>query len=315
MDRAGYSAGDVLPRAMNILFLGAGKRLSLAEHFQRSAALEGVPLNLFSIELFECVAIASIAKVYQGPRFDSSEFAPFLSNIVESQDIDMIIPLMDSATVALSAMASTLPCDCVVSDPHLCRTMEDKQLADEWFRAHKIPVPTSNWRYPAIYKPRRGYGSRGICVVSNEEEDHWHRKPQWYFYQPLVTGTEYTVDAYVDGNGQLVSALSRQRIEVIGGEVTHSRTQRHEGILDLTRRILAHPGWRGPITLQFMDTATGPVILEINPRFGGGSPHSIHLGLDAPRWILREALGRCIEPMDDWHDGSVMVRCLRDVYL
>lgn len=300
---------------MNLLMLGAGKRLSLAEHFQRAAAVEGIALNLFSIELYEQVAIASVAKVFRGPCFDSTDFASFLWAVVESQSIDVVIPLMDSATVALSAVLEDLPCTCVVSGHYWCFTMQDKALADAWFRAHDIPVPTSQWRYPAIYKPIRGYGSRGIQIARDEYEDHWHRKPQWYFYQPLVKGTEYTVDAYVDNHGRLISALSRQRIEVINGEVTHSRTQRHEDILDITRRILAHPGWRGPITLQFIDTAKGPVILEINPRFGGGAPHSIHLGLDAPRWILREALGRCVEPVDDWPNDSVMVRCLRDVYL
>lgn len=296
-----------------MLFLGAGKRLSLAEHFIRAAQLEDIPLKLFSIELYEQVAIASVAKVLQGPCFDDRDFAPFLQRVVESNSIDIVVPLMDSATVALSAQE--LPCTCVVSAWSLCCTMFDKALADEWFKAHDVPVPTSKWRYPAIYKPRRGYGSRGIAIVRDEYEDTWHRKPQWYFYQPLVQGTEYTVDAYVDGNGRLISALSRQRVEVINGEVTHSRTHRHEGILDITRRILALPGWRGPITLQFMDTAKGPVILEINPRFGGGAPHSIHAGLNMPRWILREALSRSVTPVDDWLDGSVMVRCLRDVYL
>lgn len=302
-------------RQLRLLFLGAGKRLSLAEHFQQAAQREDVDLQLFSIELFKCVAIASAAKVFQGPRFDSPDFISYLWAVVESQNIDVVVPMMDSATVALSAQAADLPCYSVVSDPTLCRTMEDKQLADEWFRAHDIPVPTSKWHYPAIYKPRRGYGSRGIAIVRDKYEDSYHRKPEWYFYQPLVTGTEYTVDAYVDSAGVMVSALSRQRVEVINGEVTHSVTRRHEGILTLTRRILAQPGWRGPITLQFMDTAAGPVLLEINPRFGGGAPHSIHLGLDAPRWIVREALGRCVEPFDGWPDGSTMVRCLRDVYL
>lgn len=304
---------------MNVLLLGGGKRLSLLQHFQIAAAAENINLKLFSIELYERVAIASVAKVLQGPRFDSPDFAEFLCGIVEAENIDVVIPLMDSATVAASAIDAELwsmaKCIVVVSDHDLCRTMEDKLLADDWFRAHDIPVPSSKYRYPAIYKPRRGYGSRGIVIAHDKYEDTWHRKPEWYFYQPLVTGVEYTVDAYVAQDGRLLSMLSRQRVEVINGEVTHSRTHRHEGILALTKRILAHPGWRGPITLQFIDTDTGPVILEINPRFGGGAPHSIHLGLDAPRWILREALGRCVEPIDEWPDDSVMVRCLRDVYL
>lgn len=299
---------------MNILFLGAGKRLSLVEHFLHAARIEGITLRLFSIEFFEQVAIASVAKVYTGPRFDSPAFASFLSCVVESQGIDVVIPLMDSATVALSSMAAQLPCRSIVSSYELCATMADKQCADEWFRLHGVPVPSSRYNYPAIYKPKRGYGSRGIVIVRDEYQDRLMGNKN-YFRQPYVQGTEYTVDAYIDSNGQMVSALSRKRIEAIAGEVTHSETHRHEAILALTREVLAHPGWRGPITLQFIETETGPVILEINPRFGGGAPHSIHLGLDMPRWIMREAYGLPIEPVEHWPDGSVMVRCLRDVYL
>lgn len=302
---------------MNLLFLGGGKRLSLAEHFVRAAALEHVPLNLYSIELYEQVAIAKVAKVFRGPCFDSPDFTSYLWAVVESQDIDIIVPLMDSATVALSGVleAADLPCMCVVSDYDLCQIMQDKQMADEWFQWKDIPVPTSRYAYPAIYKPRYGYGSRGLVVVHDESEEISVASQRHYFRQPFVTGTEYTVDAYVDANGRIISALSRKRIEVINGEVTHSRTHRHGDILDITRHILAQPGWRGPITLQFMDTDKGPVILEVNPRFGGGAPHSITLGLDMPRFILREYLNRPIEYVDDWPDGSVMVRCLRDVYL
>lgn len=172
--------------------------------------------------------------------------------------------------------------------------------------------------WPRIVKHGRGFGSKDQKVVEGPEalEAFFARRSRAdYLVQPVVRGQEYTVDAYVDRRGRLIGALSRQRLAVSAGEVDHSLTHRHAAILRVTSRILARPGWRGPITLQFIDAAAGPVMLEIDPRFGGGVTHAIHCGLDIPRWILREHLRLPVEPFDDWEDGSIMTRCRRDVFL
>jgi carbamoyl-phosphate synthase large subunit len=235
-------------------------------------------------------------------------------------DIRIIIPNMDAATVPLSRLRKTLKsmdCWAVVSDADLCTAMEDKLLAEQWFLQHGISVPTGR-TFPCVVKHRLGFGARDQYVACNgaELEVFFARRTMSdYIIQPLVTGQEYTVDAYVDLNGSLIAALSRKRLEVSSGEVDMSETHRQPDILSVSRQILAIPGWQGPITLQFFETERGPMLIEINPRFGGGATHSIHSGLDMPRWILREAMGRAIAPFDDWPENSLMVRCRRDIFI
>jgi carbamoyl-phosphate synthase large subunit len=226
---------------------------------------------------------------------------------------------MDSATVVLSkqkCVLARMECEAVVSDHELCLAMNDKVVAHTWFTAHKLPVPIGD-AYPRIVKYRFGYGSKDQFIAHEPAELHQflrRRSSAAYLDQPLLTGQEYTVDAYVDRSGRVLAALSRKRIKVSDGEVDVSLTHRHRSILELTRRVLAIPGWRGPITLQFIDAPQGPVLIEINPRFGGGVTHSIHCGLDMPRWIIREHLERPVAPCDDWPENSVMTRCRRDFF-
>ena len=304
---------------LRVLLLGAGKRLSLVERLFAAAHDESIGIEVLSVENEPQVPVAALTQVVQGPAFTATEFGAFLVDLATREGIDLAVPFMDSATVALAESRDRLAavgCQAVVSSLELCRAMEDKLEADKWFRAAGLPTPPLDG-YPLIVKRRTGYGSRDQCVVHDEAEleaflgSHGRGA---YFSQSFVEGNEYTVDAYVSRDGRLLGSMSRRRLHVVDGEVEVSRSVRHESILALSRQILSAPGWAGPITLQFIDAAEGPLVLEVNPRFGGGVTHAIHCGLDMARWLVREALGRPVEAMDGWLENSLMTRCRRDVF-
>lgn len=307
-------------RTVNILFLGAGKRLSLLECFQYSAQREGIKLSMWAVERHPRVPITTLASVLSGPAFKDASFDDYLVEAAIKFGIDLIIPNMDSATVALSRLRerlSSVGAQAVVSKYDLCSKMEDKLAAQQWFSEQGVPIPSGD-NYPRIAKKRFGFGSKDQYVAMNEEDLQFflaRSSSEEYFVQSFISGQEYTVDAYVDRQGRLLAALSRKRLEVSAGEVDLSESHRHSAILDLTARLLSVPGWYGPVTLQFIETPGGAVALEVNPRFGGGVTHSIHCGLDMPRWLLREHLGLPVEPVCEWPDGSIMTRCRRDIFL
>jgi carbamoyl-phosphate synthase large subunit len=303
-----------------VLFLGAGKRLSLLEAFQRGAREEGVELTLVSVELGTRVPIAAVAEVVVGPSFSDPAIDGYLADLVAARRPDLIIPNMDSATVALSRVKGrldSLGAWSVVSSHELCVAMEDKARAESWFRSKGFRVP-ENSGYPRILKRRKGFSSRGQVVVSSDAErtDFLRGKEALdYFEQRFVEGPEYTVDAYVSRSGRLVGALSRRRLKVLDGEVEESLSERKPQILEMTRSLFSEPGWEGPLTAQFIEAEDGPVLIEVNPRFGGGVTHAIHCGLDFTRWLIREKLGRSLPERVEWKAGSIMTRCRRDVFL
>jgi carbamoyl-phosphate synthase large subunit len=311
-----------MTKLVAVLMLGAGKLVQLAESFHAAARDEGVSLKLFSLELDAAVPISTVAEVIRGPHFTSREFDAALLQLVRERKVDLIVPNMDSATVELArlrAPLAALGATAIVSDYEVCRAMNDKIEADAWFSSADILVPPSGplAAYPRIAKPRFGYASKGIARLESEEAEREFfatRDKSGYLVQQSIDGPEYTIDAYVDRNGRLIDALSRIRLEIEAGIVSRSLTHRHAGILHWTERILSRPGWAGPITLQFFASEPEPYVIEVNPRFGGGVTHAIACGLDMPRWILREHLGRPIEYVSRWRDGHVMARYRRDVY-
>lgn len=305
---------------VNILFLGAGKRFTLLERFIDAARNESLGLNLFSVEDSYQVPIIKLSKILLAPRFKDSEFESYLEEIVQNHHIDLVIPNMDAATVVLSRMKGRLAaidCHAVVSAASLCAVMEDKIMSEQWFTMHGFPVPP-NQGFPCIAKHRLGFGSRDQIIVHQQSElDSFlsGKQPGSYILQKYVSGPEYTVDAYVGRNGRMHASLSRRRLKVSDGEVEVSQIETHHEILELTASILSVGEWEGPITLQFINSGDGPVIIEVNPRFGGGVTHAIQAGLDMPRWILREYLGRPITRPVTLVEGSIMTRYRNDIFL
>lgn len=313
---------------MNILLLGAGKRVSLIERFNAAAFFESVPLNWFSVEASKDVPIGQMPcrpKILVGPKFEDASFRGYLNGAIQAANIDIVIPLMDTATVALSNQVDALkhlgvlP---VVSASRLCHVFADKALSEAWFHEHGVPTPRSFYQdsldpYPKIIKHRAGFGSRDQQIVyypSQESAFFRSRYANDYIIQEFISGTEYSVDAYVDQSGEILGIFTRVRRVVESGEVMVSEAKHHPEIEQITRDILMSGGFYGPITLQFMD-ADRPYLLEINPRFGGGVIHAIHAGLDMPRWILRERLNIQNRGYTDWQEGTVMSRYRTEVFL
>ncbi len=115
-------------------------------------------------------------------------------------------------------------------------------------------------------------------------------------FQEYKRGREYTIDLLSDFEGQVLTIVPRERIEVRAGEVTRSRTEKHMGIIHNSRIIAEKLGSTGPITLQCLLCGDVPFFFEVNPRVGGGLPASIAAGANTPRRLIEMCLGKKLSP-------------------
>jgi len=289
-----------------------------------AAIVEKVNLGLYSLENnapWHAVGVSGLCQIVSGPRFDSESFSPFLLDFVFDKGISIVIPNIDTATIALASMKSRLESEgvfAVVSELELCRKMFDKVEAEKFFHENKLCTPTGA-DMPLLAKPRFGASSRDHVLFNKTDEyRYWLRSNNLdgYLVQPFISGVEYSVDVYVSKTTIVQGAVSRVRVAVSGGEVMVTRTEYNKRVDELIRQLLAMPGWQGPLVIQVIDSGEKAYLIECNPRFGSGVTCSIEAGLDAPRWILREALGRPLPEEElKWKSGLCMTRCRKDYFI
>ena len=171
----------------------------------------------------------------------------------------------------------------------------DKLAFSQWGAANHLPIIPASQEVDAfsghrlVVKERFGAGSRAIGIDLDETEARRHAaglaNP---LFQPLVTGKEISIDAWLDASSHVHGLNLRHRTRVIHGESQTTVTFRNPAIEAKAREVLSRLKLSGPVVMQAMMTGQDLAIIEVNARFGGASTASIPVGLDLLYWSLFE---------------------------
>lgn len=305
-------------QAVNILFLGGAKRVSMARMFKKAAQRLGLEAVIFSYELTGEVPVAVEASVIKGLKWSDPDLMDHLRATVEENRIDILVPFVDPAVGVAARFCRNFPGSfCPCSTPEFADSMFDKAVADRMFREAGLTLPPeADASAAVICKPRFGSASKGIKVVPAEEYRRMASDPdesEKYIFQGYVADREeYSVDCYVNSDGSFVCAVPRRRLEVAGGEVTSTVTVSSPELVRLSRQALQRLDLRGASTLQFLRPAHEPdapfMLMEVNPRLGGGAVCSVHAGADIPAYILSDWLGHPAPELTSWHENLKICR-------
>ena len=297
----------------NVLFVGAGKRVTMGNFFSDLGAL------ISSYELDTNSPINLVCEdVLEGYRWSDKEVYAHLTKTIKQGGYELIIPFQCAAVEILSRIRENENIESIcVSDVSTSNICLQKNKFEEFFIKNEnlrgmYPRPITA---PVVLKPIRGNASRGI---------EFHKTipdiiPDGYIMQKEIVGTEYSVDCYFGVNGELIDYVPRIREEVTSGEVTKSVTTTKDIFEkeNTIQRISQEFNFRGPICMQFIvDRDNRPWIIEINCRFGGGATLSIFSGLKIPEYMIGEYVrGENLANYNsEWREGVRVVRCFQDYY-
>lgn len=304
-----------------VLMLGGARRVSLAELLAKSGRLLGRDVRILSYELAPMVPIAAVGEVIVGKRWNDPDVVDDIVAVCHREKVDIILPFVDGAIEVAARCALQLPEVFVpVSGSDVAAMMFDKIAAAEAFKAAGIPIPQTysalTATMPAIAKPRHGSASRGIKVYYNIESlMHLEGITDYLVQEYIRHREEYTVDCYVTMGGEILCTVPRLRLEVMGGEVTRTITCKLPEMEDMSRKVLEAFALRGPVTLQFLRDLDQDrfLLMEVNPRLGGGVICSIHAGAPITDYILKESLGMSLASCGDWKPETLMARYQKEV--
>lgn len=301
---------------ITILLLGGSRRVSLAELFERSAKRIGCDVRFLAYELDTEVPLALVGKVVKGLPFTDSDVVDDIVRIAKEYEVNIILPIVNGAMNVASLLKERLPEVFVpVPDYALTTLMYDKVDAAAAFKEAGIPIPRTytiiDNDMPAIAKPRKGGSSRGIHIFHDVDDLMQLANLDSYILQEYIENArEYTVDCYISGSGDILVTVPRERLEVMGGEVTRTVTRRIDPLIDMSRKVIRKFGFTGPLTIQYLYDSKKEkyLLMEVNPRLGGGVICSIYAGAPITEYIIKEALKMPLTPCNDWANNVLMAR-------
>lgn len=301
---------------LTVLMLGGARRVSMAELLKRSGKRLGYNVNIVSYELSQQVPIAMAGKVVTGLKWSDPNVVEDILRVVTEYEVNILLPFVDGSISVAARCKEKMPNLFVpVSDTDISALMFDKIEAAKKFKEAEIPIPRTykiiNAEMPVIAKPRFGSASRGIHIF-HDIDDLMHLSDlSGYLLQEYIEEKkEYTVDCYVSQEGKLLVTVPRERLEIMGGEVTRTITTHIPQLEEMSRKVIEKFRLRGPVTLQFLYDMKSDryLLMEVNPRLGGGVICSIYAGAPIPDYILSEALGVEVRECDDWINNTLMAR-------
>ena len=303
----------------NILIVSAGRRVSLIRNFQDTIKKFNKDGKVFTTDMNP--DLSSACQVSDGyikvPRVTDKDYLDILKKFCKENDISIIVPTIDTELHILAKIKDEFFKNGIfiaISSLQTCETFYLKSSTEKFFVENGFDTPRSidnieHCNYPIFAKLNNSSCSVGAQKVYTPEiaADLSHDKN--YVFQEFIEGDEFTVDTFIDKNAKVISIVPRQRLEVRAGEVSKAKAIKDDKILkDIKKLCKKLKGAYGCITIQLFKTADRIVFIEINPRFGGGYPLSLHAGANFAEYLIRDILGEELVYEEDWEDNTLMLR-------
>ena len=313
---------------LNVFISSASGRTLLVKSFQSALTrtAEGGKVVAGDINT-ECIAGYFADEVWAMPRLEEISVEELVAEC-RARKIALIVPTRDGELEYFARARPALKKAGIavhLADPEQIRGCFDKLAF--YHRCCKADIPSiptfENLDVFAtdervVVKERFGAGSRSIGLnLTVTDAVRYATRLDVPIFQPFVAGDEYSIDLYVNLEGEVVEVVPRRRIQVVHGESTVSETAE---MPDLVRASIALAGeflLRGHNVLQAIIQSNGEIIfIECNPRVGGASNLSFEAGLDTPYWSLLEARGEYVAPqIGQYRRGLRLVRHSTDLFI
>ena len=306
--------------SINILILSAGRRVELIKCFKEAAQELNISSKIVAADISNTApAIYFADSHYEIPRIGAEGYLEAIIDICQKESIKLVVPTIDTELMILSEnkerIESNTKAKVLISEKKVIEICRNKKNTQQFFEKYGFGVPREileddiEITYPVFIKPLDGSSSVNTFKVNNEEELKFFRN---YIKNPIVQeymeGTEYTIDAFLDFDSNIISVVPRERIAVRAGEVIKGRIHKDKEIVDDVKRLLTVLKPIGQITIQCKKTIEGIKYIEINPRFGGGAPMSIKAGANSCKYLYRLLQGETLDYIENYRDNITFLR-------
>jgi len=307
----------------NILILSAGRRVELVQSFQKAAKRLNLKSNVVAGDCSETApAIYFADRKAILPRISEPNYIDEIINVCKREDVKLVVPTIDTDLLLLSEERERIEFESgaivLISSTGVVSICRDKINTQKFLEENGFKIPkmyseeeldSGNIQFPLFIKPKSGSSSINSFMVNNLEELNTYRSLiKDPIVQDLMEGKEFTVDVFLDFDGNLITVVPRLRMATRSGEISKGKIIKDNEIIEDIKKLVEVLKPIGHITVQLMKTKKGIEYIEINPRFGGGAPMSIQSGADSSENLYRLLMGEKLEYNEDYRDNIMFFR-------
>ena len=294
---------------MNILILSCGTRNKIIQYFKKELGDRGQVIATDCSEL--APALYDADKYFIVPRMEDNDYLDIIISICKENNIKAVLSLIDPELSLLSKNKEkfleigTTP---IISDFDVVEMCFDKYKFYEFlikneFKAIKSYVDKDLFyrdveygviNYPVFVKPIKGSASINISKVTAKDEiELLFNRFDKLIIQEFMDGIEYGADVYIDIiSGETVAIFAKEKIKMRAGETDKSVSVKDEKLFNLIKEFVKKSRLKGIIDIDIFKVDGEYYISEVNPRFGGGYPHAYECGVNVPKMIINNLLGK-----------------------
>ena len=307
----------------NILILSAGRRVELVQSFQKAAKRLNIESNVVAGDCSETApAIYFADRKAILPRINEDNYVDEIINVCKREGIRLVIPTIDTDLLLLSEERERIESESgavvLISSTEVISICRDKINTQKFLEENGFKIPkmyseeeldSGELEFPLFIKPKSGSSSINTFKVNNIEELATYKSLiKEPIVQDFMEGKEFTVDVFLDFDGNLITVVPRLRMATRSGEISKGKIVKDREIIEDIKRLVEVLKPIGHITVQLMKTNKGISYIEINPRFGGGAPMSIQSGADSCENLYRLLMGENLEYNENYRDNIMFFR-------
>lgn len=275
-------------RKYNILVTGVGAIIGYGViHSLRAGKYD---VNIIGMDIYEdAVGQEWCDRFIIAVPAASERYPQFLLECMEKYCIDLVFFGTEQeirAVCGAQELFGELYSKLVINKPELIALSEDKWLTNRFLEENRLDhIPSSivpNFQaaaaslgLPLLLKPRKSYASKGIKMVSTEEEfAQWAAVYKEQFMVQKYIGDdehEYTAAVFGFGDGTCIRPIVMRRKLSRDGSTLKAAVVNEQAIEEQIGRLTALLKPIGPTNFQFRTNDGKYLLLEINPRISSST--------------------------------------------
>jgi predicted ATP-grasp superfamily ATP-dependent carboligase len=248
---------------------------------------------------------AAVRAVGPDPEFDEGGFARRITELAAEHGPVVVYPGREAAVDPILSATPPLPADAVLPYPDVSAVavLRDRRNLPALAEGAGLRTPATLYegpaqgladatvRVPCVVKPGALGGSLPSPRTVDSEEELRALVRGLPEREPLVVqeraqGALVALDLVVDREGELAARfqyVTRRTWPLEAGPPSLALgVEPDEQLFGKAARMLADAGYAGLAELQFIDSAKGPTLIDVNLRFFGTMPLALASGVNLP---------------------------------